>query len=87
MQWASAISQQNSLRAALSECAASVGAAMGDAAPDLAVVFAASEYAADYASLPELAGELLGPRPWSWAAPAGASSAAAPRWSRNPPCP
>ena len=62
MQWASAISQQNSLRAALSECAASVGAAMGDAAPDLAVVFAASEYAADYASLPELAGELLGPQ-------------------------
>ena len=62
MQWASAISQQNSLRAALSECAAAVGAAMGDAAPDLAVVFAASEYAADYASLPELAGELLGPQ-------------------------
>ena len=62
MLWASAISQRNSLRAALSECAASVRAAMGDAAPDLAVVFASSEYAADYAGLPELAGELLGPQ-------------------------
>ena len=60
MQWASALSQQNSLRAALSECAASVRATMGDTAPDLAVVFASSEYASDYANLPDLAGELLG---------------------------
>jgi small ligand-binding sensory domain FIST len=60
MQWASALSQQNSLRAALSECAASIRANMGDTAADLAVVFASSEYASDYANLPELVGELLG---------------------------
>lgn len=61
MQWASALSQQNSLRAALSECAASIRTTMGATAADLAVVFASSEYAADYAGLPELVGELLGP--------------------------
>ena len=33
---------------------------MGDTAPDLAVVFASSEYASDYADLPELVAELLG---------------------------
>ena len=60
MQWASALSQQSSLRAALSECAASVRAILGDTAPDLAVVFASSEYASDYANLPDLAAELLG---------------------------
>ena len=32
MQWASALSQQNSLRAALSECVASVRETMGDTA-------------------------------------------------------
>ena len=62
MQWASAISQQNTLRAALSEGAASVRNALGDATADLAVVFASSEYAADYANLPDLVSELLGPR-------------------------
>lgn len=60
MQWASAISQQNTLRAALSECVASVRASLGDTAADLAVVFASSEYASDYAGLPELAVEMLG---------------------------
>ena len=62
MQWASAISQQNNLRAALSEGAASVRNTLGDAPADLAVVFASSEYAADYANLPDLVSELLGPR-------------------------
>ena len=62
MQWASAISQQNTLRGALSECAASVRAVLGDQEADLAVVFASSEYAADYPGLPELAAELLGPQ-------------------------
>ena len=62
MQWASAISQQNTLRAALSEGAASVRNALGDAPADLAMVFASSEYAADYANLPDLVSELLGPR-------------------------
>ncbi|MXZ91175.1 MAG: hypothetical protein F4W95_09880 [Chloroflexi bacterium] len=60
MQWASAISQQNTLRAALSECVASVRASLDDTAADLAVVFASSEYASDYAGLPELVGEMLG---------------------------
>ena len=60
MQWASAISQQNTLRAALSECVASIRANLGDTAADLAVVFASSEYASDYATLPELVGEMLG---------------------------
>ncbi len=62
MQWASAISQQNTLRAALSECVASVRSNLGDNAADLAVVFASSEYASDYATLPELIGEMLGPQ-------------------------
>ena len=60
MQWASAISQQTTLRAALSECVASVRASLGDNAADLAVVFASSEYASDYAGLPELALAMLG---------------------------
>ncbi len=60
MQWASAISQQNSLRAALSECVASVRTTLGDNAADLAVVFASSEYASDYANLPEMVAEMLG---------------------------
>ena len=60
MLWASALSQQTTLRAALSECAASVRATMGDVAPDLAVVFASSEYASDYADLPAMVADLLG---------------------------
>ena len=60
MQWASAISQQNSLRAALSECVVSVRATLGDNDADLAVVFASSEYASDYANLPEMVAEMLG---------------------------
>ena len=60
MQWASAISQQTTLRAALSECVASVRASLGDNAADLAVVFASSEYSSDYAGLPELALAMLG---------------------------
>ena len=71
MQWASAISQQNTLRAALSECAATVRSALSAAAgaaadatahPDLAIVFASSEYAADYPNLPNLVADLLGPQ-------------------------
>ena len=68
MHWASAISQQNTLRAALSECATSVRSALAaadagaNAAPDLAVVFASSEYADDYADLPALIADLLGPQ-------------------------
>ena len=60
MQWASALSQQNTLRQALEECAASIRATMGDTAADLAVVFASSEYASDYVDLPSMVRELLG---------------------------
>ena len=62
MQWASALSQQNTLRQALEECAASIRATMGDTAADLAVVFASSEYASDYADLPSMVRDLLGPQ-------------------------
>ena len=62
MQWASAISQQSTLRSALSECVSSVRTTLADNAADLAVVFASSEYGADYAQLPELMGEMLGPQ-------------------------
>ena len=62
MQWASALSQQNTLRQALEECAASIRATMGDTAADLAVVFASSEYASDYVDLPSMVRELLGPQ-------------------------
>ena len=62
MQWASALSQQTTLRQALEECAASIRASMGDTAADLAVVFASSEYASDYAELPAMVAEMLGPQ-------------------------
>ena len=62
MQWASALSQQTTLRQALEECAASIRASMGDTAADLAVVFASSEYASDYADLPAMVAEMLGPQ-------------------------
>ena len=63
MQWASALSQQNSLRAALSECAASIRVtAWGIQRRTWSVVFASSEYASDYANLPDLVAELLGPQ-------------------------
>ena len=62
MQWASALSQQTTLRQALDECAASIRASMGDTAADLAVVFASSEYASDYAELPAMVAEMLGPQ-------------------------
>ena len=62
MQWASALSQQTTLRQALEECAASISASMGDTAADLAVVFASSEYASDYADLPAMVAEVLGPQ-------------------------
>ncbi len=62
MQWASALSQQTTLRQALDECAASIRASMGDTAADLAVVFASSEYASDYADLPAMVAEMLGPQ-------------------------
>ena len=86
MQWASALSQQNSLRAALSECAASIRANMGDTAADLAVVFASSEYASDYANLPELMGELLGHQALVLDAPVGVSSAEGARLNRSRRC-
>jgi small ligand-binding sensory domain FIST len=60
MQWASALSQQTSLRLALEECASSIRENMGDTAPDLVVAFASSEYASDYAELPAMVAELLG---------------------------
>ena len=62
MQWASALSQQTTLRQALDECAAPIRASMGDTAADLAVVFASSEYASDYADLPAMVAEMLGPQ-------------------------
>jgi small ligand-binding sensory domain FIST len=62
MQWASALSQATTLRQALEECAASIRTNLGDTAPDLAVVFASSEYASDYPELPAIVAELLGPQ-------------------------
>ena len=86
MQWASAISQQNTLRAALSECVASVRSSLGDTAADLAVVFASSEYAADYATMPELVAEMLGPQVTVLGCSGGGIIGGAPKWSRSRRC-
>ena len=85
MQWASALSQQNSLRAALSECAASIRANMGDTAADLAVVFAVFGVFLGLCQ-PSRAGCRTTGAPGSGAgvAPAAASSAAAARVEQEP---
>ena len=60
MQWASAISEQTDLAAAVAECSAAIQRQLAGAAPDLAVAFVSPHYRERYAALPGLVREQLG---------------------------
>ncbi len=60
MKWASAISEQPSVETAIDECVASLGNQLGEAAPDLAVVFASSHFHQNYEAIPQLVRQGLG---------------------------
>ena len=59
MKWASAISEQPSVESAIDECVASLRAQLGNAAPDLAVVFASSHFHQNYEAIPQLVRQAL----------------------------
>ncbi len=60
MKWASAVSDNESLDAAVSECLTQVRSELGDEIPDLAVVFVSRQYAPEYGRVPGLVQEGLG---------------------------
>ena len=60
MKWASAVSEQQGLEAALQECIAGVRDGLGAGPPDLAVVFVSGHYAGQYDSVPTIIGDQLG---------------------------
>ena len=60
MKWASAVSDLDSLEAALDQCVGVVQEGLGSEAPDLAVVFASPHHAQDYERLPQLIRERVG---------------------------
>ena len=60
MKWASAISEQSSVESAIDECVASLQNQLGEAAPDLAVVFASSHYHQNFEAVPQLVRQGLG---------------------------
>ena len=59
MKWASAISEESSLDAALEACAASLRDQLGEA-PQLAVAFVSPHFQAEYGRVGQVLGELLG---------------------------
>ena len=61
MRWASAVSDEPSLEAAVTACAERVTTGLEGASPDLAVVFVSPHFAADYKRVPDLLRERLGP--------------------------
>ena len=61
MKWASGISEQISLASAVEECTAQVLQQLGDANPDLAVVFASTHHRQEFETLPALVKDVLGP--------------------------
>ena len=69
MKWASAISEQTALEPAIAECVADLREQLGDAAPDLAVVFASLHYREGYDAIPSLVREQLGSGPFGLNAP------------------
>jgi small ligand-binding sensory domain FIST len=69
MKWASAISEQTALEPAIAECVADLREQLGDAAPDLAVVFASFHYREGYDAIPSLVREQLGSGPFGLNAP------------------
>ena len=60
MKWASVVSDQQSLERAMEECVSSIRQDMGEATPDLAVVFISGHFAAQYESVPEMIQEKVG---------------------------
>ena len=61
MQWASALSQQHDLTAAVEEAAASLRKSLGGKPPDLAVAFVSPHFQDAYEDLPDLVYDLLSP--------------------------
>ena len=59
MKWASAVSDNESLEAAVNECVSQVRSELGDGALDLAVVFVSSQHAHEYGIVPGLVKEGL----------------------------
>ncbi len=60
MKWSSAVSDNPFLSEAARECAAALGAELGDLSPDLTVVFVSADHASEYAKVPELLREHCG---------------------------
>ena len=54
MQWASVVSDNESLEVAIEECVTQVIEELGDSRPDLAVIFVSSQHAARYQEVPNL---------------------------------
>ncbi|MBI3742723.1 MAG: FIST C-terminal domain-containing protein [Chloroflexi bacterium] len=62
MQWSSTVSEQFSLRDAVSEAAGRIKADLGNEPPDLAVIFASPHHAPDYDDVPKLIQAALRPK-------------------------
>ncbi len=62
MHWASAVSDNESLDAAIEECVSQVSNELGNDSPDLAVVFVSSQHATRYEEVPGLVQKGLGAR-------------------------
>ena len=62
MKWASAVSDQGTLESAMDECLASVRKDLGEASPDLGVVFVSPHFSAEYESIPRMVRDALAPR-------------------------
>ena len=61
MKWASAVSEQETLDAALEECVSSVRDELQELAPDLVAVFVSGDFAERYDDVPGILRERLGP--------------------------
>ena len=62
MKWSSKVSEEFSLKSAVDECVSHVRSELGQAEPDLAVVFISAHHSPDFEDLPVLLQERLNPR-------------------------
>ena len=60
MRWASVVSDQQNLEAAIEDCASSIRQELGDDAPDLVVVFVSPHFSAQYDQVPTMIRDKLG---------------------------
>lgn len=60
MKWASAVSDQENLEGAMEECVASIRKSMGEAIPNLAVIFISSDFSSQYDHIPAMVRSMLG---------------------------